>query len=241
MSIFDEVEGIVKRTMILFFLVDRSGSMQGTKIGSVNRAIEDITPEIRALSDDNADASIKISVLTFCSGAEWMYDEPIPVENFQWKSISAGGVTDMGRAFTMLNEKLSRNAYMSDAGGSYAPAILLMSDGHPSDECLSALEKLKSNNWFKNAIRIAIAIGDDCESDILENFTGSSEAVFSVHNAEDLMRMIKLVTITSSKIGSASANIASAGTPEQTKQQQVVQQIQDSISVDMPSTDSDDW
>jgi uncharacterized protein YegL len=46
MGIFDKVEGIVKRQMVLFFIVDTSGSMMGTKIGTVNTAIREVLPEL---------------------------------------------------------------------------------------------------------------------------------------------------------------------------------------------------
>ena len=54
MGMFDDVEGIVKRQMVLFFVVDTSGSMQGTKIGAVNTAIREVIPEIRSISSSNA-------------------------------------------------------------------------------------------------------------------------------------------------------------------------------------------
>ena len=36
MSLYDDVVEVPRRTMVLFFLVDTSGSMYGTKIGTVN-------------------------------------------------------------------------------------------------------------------------------------------------------------------------------------------------------------
>ena len=48
MGMFDDVEGIVKRQMVLFFVVDTSGSMQGTKIGAVNTAIREVLEETGA-------------------------------------------------------------------------------------------------------------------------------------------------------------------------------------------------
>ena len=47
MGMFDDIEGIVKRQMVLFFVVDTSGSMQGTKIGAVNTAIREVLPELK--------------------------------------------------------------------------------------------------------------------------------------------------------------------------------------------------
>ena len=56
---------IARRTMVLFFVVDTSGSMAGDKIGSVNDAIRETVPDLRDLSDGNPDASIKIAALEF--------------------------------------------------------------------------------------------------------------------------------------------------------------------------------
>ena len=59
--------------------------------------------------------------------------------------MDANGVTDLGEACIQLNEKLSRNAFMSDATGSFAPAIFLLSDGEPTDNYKYGLKKLKQN------------------------------------------------------------------------------------------------
>ena len=45
---------VARRTMTLFFLVDTSGSMDGSKIGTLNSAVEEVIPEIRKLSGENA-------------------------------------------------------------------------------------------------------------------------------------------------------------------------------------------
>ena len=53
-------ESIPRRKMILFFVIDTSGSMIGKKIGSVNDAIENVLPMIGEISDENPDAEINI-------------------------------------------------------------------------------------------------------------------------------------------------------------------------------------
>ena len=55
MGMFDDVEGIVKRQMVLFFVVDTSGSMQGTKIGAVNTAIREVLPELKDAGGSDID------------------------------------------------------------------------------------------------------------------------------------------------------------------------------------------
>jgi len=208
MSLNEFVESVPRKTMVLFFIVDTSGSMGGSKIGAVNAAIEEVIPELKDLSVKNADAQIKIAALEFSTGARWITDSgPIEVENFNWNDINAGGVTDLGEACLKLNEKLSKNEYMQEATGSFAPALFLMSDGEPTDEYRNGLSKLWENNWFKKSVKVAIAIGEDANKAVLEEFTGSKEAVLEVHNAKALKKMIKFVSVRASEIASKSTDV----------------------------------
>ena len=205
-----ETVAIPRKTMVLFFLVDTSGSMMGTKIGEVNSAIEEVIPELRDMSDNNADARIKIAVLEFSSGARWLTPNgPIEAENFTWNDMYARGVTDFGDACHELNEKLSTKAFMQEATGSFAPAIFLLSDGGPTDDYKKGLDALKQNNWFKKAIKVAIAIGRDADNAVLEEFTGSNETVLEVHSAALLRKMIKFVSVRASEVASRSAYVGS--------------------------------
>ena len=81
-NIYDDVVEVARRTMVLFFVVDTSGSMEGSKIGTLNQAIEDVIPEISDISSNNADAQIKIAVLEFSSGARWLTPKPVPAVPF---------------------------------------------------------------------------------------------------------------------------------------------------------------
>ena len=111
---------------------------------------------------------------------------------------------------------------MQSASGSFAPAIILLSDGGPTDNYEVGLAKLQANNWFKSAIKIAIAIGDDADKEVLKNFTGNSEAVITVHNIDALKQIIRVVAVTSSQIGSKSSTAGDI-----TKQDQVIKDVQD--------------
>lgn len=240
MSIYASTEGIARRTMTLFFLIDKSFSMQGTKIGAVNTAIREVIPEIKDIAQESADANIKIAVLTFSSGASWMYQSAVAAEDFQWSDVNVDGMTDMGAAFQLLNEKLSRTGgFMTDTAGSYAPAIFLMSDGQPTDEYGKTLEALKKNSWFKASMKAAIAIGDDADINMLAEFTGNPEAVRRTHTPEELRKLIRFVSVTASKIGSQSSN-AVADVGEQTKQDEFIKQIVD-FDDGLVDAQNDDW
>lgn len=207
MGLYDEVVEVPRRTMVLFFVVDCSGSMKGEKIGTVNNAIREVIPELKDISEENADAQIKIATLQFSSGAKWNVDEPMPAESFRWQDLDAEGITDLGEACRMLNDKLSRKAFMSDATGSFAPAIFLLSDGGPTDDYKRGLEKLKANTWFKKAIKVAVAIGEDANTDVLAEFTGNIESVITVHSPEALKKWIRFVSVRASEIGSKSSSV----------------------------------
>ncbi|HJI61314.1 MAG TPA: VWA domain-containing protein [Ruminococcus bromii] len=224
---------VARRTMTLFFLVDTSGSMDGSKIGTLNSAVEEVIPEIRKISGENADAAIKIAVLEFSSGARWITPAPMDAGNFEWNHLNADGLTDFGEMCRMLNEKLSRKAFMSDVVGSFAPAIFLLSDGEPTDEYQKELGKLKENNWFKKSIKVAVAIGDDANKDVLAEFTGNKEAVITVHTPEALTKMIRFVSVTASQIGSKSSSVGKGGVDQATnKQTDTIEAIKTTVSND---------
>jgi len=228
-NIYDQVVEVARRTMVLFFMVDTSGSMEGAKIGTLNSAIEDVIPEIRQISAENADAQIKIAVLEFSEGAKWLTHAPMDVAGYSWNYLNAYGSTDFGAACRELNAKLSKDAFMGDTAGSFAPAIFLLSDGEPTDDYRSALADLKNNNWFKRAIKAAVAIGDDARKDVLKEFTGSIESVLSVHSPEALRKMIRFVSVTASQIGSKSSSVGKAGVDEAaSKQEEFIRQVQSS-------------
>lgn len=236
-NIYDDVVEVARRTMVLFFVVDTSGSMDGAKIGTLNQAIEDVIPEIRDISSNNADAEIKIAVLEFSNGAKWITNAPVSASEFEWQYLNAVGLTDFGAACSQLDEKLSRNSFMNDITGSFAPAIFLLSDGAPTDNYKEKLEKLKNNNWFKKAIKVAVAIGEDANKNILSEFTNNMEAVLSVHNPEALKKMIRFVSVTSSQIGSKSSAVGKGKVDEiKSKQDEFI----DQVSVAYSNGDFDD-
>jgi uncharacterized protein YegL len=236
-NIYDQAVEVARRTMVLFFVVDTSGSMEGSKIGTLNSAIEDVIPEIRQISSENADAQIKVAVLEFSEGAKWLTPAPMDVAGYSWNYLNADGITDFGAACKALNEKLSRDAFMGDVTGSFAPAIFLLSDGEPTDDYKKPLAELWQNNWFKKAIKAAVAIGDDANKNVLKEFTGSMESVLVVHSPEALRKMIRFVSVTASQIGSKSSSVGKAGIDEvASKQKEFIEQVKSS---DLTADDED--
>ena len=241
MGLHDGREEIVKRQLVLFFIVDTSGSMMGKKITKVNEAIRNVLPELPDIG--GADVDVKVACLKFSTGYEWLYPTPIAADSFQWQELQADGVTDLGAAFEELNRKLSKNEFLTAPSGSVAPVLFLMSDGEPTDDYLSGLNKLKNNNWYKHAIKVALAVGDDANKDVLKEFTGNTEAVIVVHTPEALKKWIRILTVTSTMIGSRSQPVNNGQV--QSKQDAMIDQIKDIEQNDpdlsQTSTNGDDW
>ncbi len=211
-----EVDGINRRVMIMYFVIDTSLSMRGSKIGAVNSAIEEMIPDLRELSESNADAEIKLAVLKFSTGCEWVTPTPISLEAFgDWEALEVDGMTDLGSACSELCAKLSqKSGFMTKETapfGFYAPVIILLSDGGPTDSYDEELDKLKNNKWYKSALKVAIAIGKDAKKGPLEKFTENPELVIPVNNSSMLKKLIRFAAVTSSQIASSSSSVAVGG------------------------------
>lgn len=247
------IDKLPRRTLTVFFLIDTSGSMAGGKISSLNVAIRDTLPMLSQLSSENTDTEIKIATLQFASGCDWVYPRPLPVEDFEWNDLEANGLTSLGAAYQELQKKLSQTSgFMQEANASCAPVMILFSDGVPTDDAKHGLEHLKENNWYNAAIKIAVAIGDDANKDVLKEFVkNNNEAVLTVHNVNDLKKMIYLVSVTASQVASKGVSVGTEA-PE-SRQDEVMQDIKQAIKKDSSlkkvdvgadNTDnkgSDDW
>ena len=225
---------VSKKSLVIFFLIDTSGSMRGTKMGELNTVMEELIPEIRRVGE--ADTDVKLAVLTFSTDVKWMYSQPINIEDFEWTRLNAEGVTSMGAAFKELSLRMSRNSFLNSPSLSFAPVIFLMTDGYPSDDYQAGLKALQSNSWYKFGLKAALGIGQEANDDMLAEFTGSKDTVVHAYSGNQLAQMIKIVAVTASQIGSKSMTLSDQNEAELSdedvyaaKQKMLGQQIQDLV------------
>lgn len=194
---------LATRPLHFFWMVDCSGSMWGEKIGVVNNAIQSVLPEMMDEAEDNPNAQLMIRTLKFSTGASWVTEKPVKVEDYVWEDLEATGVTDLGKAFELLSAQLDIKQMGERA---LPPVIVLLSDGQPTDDYKKALNKFQKLPWAKKAVKIAISIGQDADDDVLLEFTGNRELVLQANNAKMLAKMIKWASTAVSAVSSGVSN-----------------------------------
>ncbi len=243
MSLLDEMSPAPRKVMTLFYLVDASGSMGGSRIGTVNAAMEECIPLLKEVAAANDDAEIKVAILQFSSGCSWVTPAsgPVGLDDIIWNDLQAGGMTEFGGALTELDKKLSRNEYLNSQTGAYAPVILLLSDGGPTDNWEAALDKLKQNNWFKHAIKIAIDIESGSDRAVLAEFTGNPEAILDAKDTATLKKMIHKVSVRASEFQSHSKQSADTVTTPEQDSADIVTAVVDEVKQDDGAAIGNEW
>jgi uncharacterized protein YegL len=182
---------LAKRPLQFIWLCDCSGSMSGKKIESLNFAINEAIPAMRQVADDNPNVRVQVRAITFSSGAKWHVENPTDVQSFAWSPVTAWGATDMGRAVDLACDALEIDK-MPERG--LPPVLVLISDGQPTDNFNSALERLVRIPWGAKSVRVGIAIGDDADISVLQQFMGGDAREIQplvATNAQDLVKFIR--------------------------------------------------
>jgi len=146
--------------------------MDGDKIRQLNFAIREALPAMKDTADENPNAQVLMRAVTF-----------------SWTDVAADGVTDMGKALSMVADQL-KIPPMSDRA--LPPVLVLVSDGQPTDDFSIGLKALMDQPWGKRSVRLAIAVGRDADLDVLSRFIGMSELKpLQANNAPALVSFIR--------------------------------------------------
>lgn len=176
--------GPIKGTPLhLIWICDVSDSMRhGNRIEQLNIAMENAINSVKDFNKKMPSVQIFMRTIKFSTGAEWLDRDNIPVQSYQFKTLeSDGGVTDLGEALSKVADVLR---YKKEGGlmpeqRSKKPHLVLVTDGYPTDNWESGLNKLMSTFWGENAVRMAVALGDAANDetalDVLRQFVGNVE------------------------------------------------------------------
>jgi uncharacterized protein YegL len=177
---------------------------EGGKIQALNNAIREVIPHMQSVADENPNAQVLVRAIKFSDGAQWHISQPTPVADFKWTDLNADGVTDMGKALSMVAAEL-KIPPMTDRA--LPPVLVMISDGQPTDDFSNGLKALMDQPWGKKAVRVAIAIGEDADSDCLQKFIGHPELKpLQANNPEALVNKIKWASTAVLKSASSPAS-----------------------------------
>jgi uncharacterized protein YegL len=83
------------------------------------------------------------------------------------------------------------------------PAIVLISDGQPTDDFDGGLDALLGEPWGAHAVRLAVAIGRDVDLGVLDQFIGRTDiSPVSANNPEQLVQMIRWASTVAARLAS---------------------------------------
>ena len=181
------------RPLPVIIAVDESGSMAANgKIDALNIAFRDF---VNSIKEEDSPVEIKLAVFSFggdCAKCKLPLTSigNVNPEDF---TFNAYGRTPMGHAFSMIKEMIEDREIVSSR--SYKPTIVLLTDGVPTDEFTTPLNNLISEGRSSKAFRIAMAIGDDADRNMLSSFVSNLELLMTGDSARDIKKFFRFVTM----------------------------------------------
>lgn len=183
-----------RHSVVLIFVIDTSGSMDGSKMNAVNTALKELMAELPAMG--TADTEIKVAILTFSFDCRWLTPAPVKPSEFPSKPIEADGITNLGTACAELDKRMSRHDLLASSSTPLAPVLVLLTDGEPTNDYMTELQKLRRNEWYVAASKFAIPIGVCTDPESMAAFTGDKKTVLKPALCPaDLIQKIKAVAI----------------------------------------------
>lgn len=177
------------RPLPVLLLLDTSGSMTGTKIAALNSALKEMAQDLGGSSTPQGE--IHVGVVVFHSQVD--VADPVPAKLFTVPEYVAGGQTAMGAAIEAARVMLEDRERIP--ARAYTPTLVLVSDGQPTDAADSAIRALLGSERGKRATRLALAIGDDADVEMLKRFVSNPEVpVFRAHETARIREFFRWVT-----------------------------------------------
>jgi uncharacterized protein YegL len=214
---------VARRPLHLIIMGDCSGSMKGPKMQALNTALRAMLPHLLRWEREQLQAQLLVRILGFATEPRWHVPEPTPVAelNARWRDLEyvRWGWTNMGPAFeaqgiaglvvglavTWYAVNLRANAH----GGALRPAILLVTDGLPTDPPRGferGLAALNRHDAGRLSLRLAVAIGRDANSEPLDRFRSRDAPVLIAETIDVIVDRLVAASIAVSRMSEAGAD-----------------------------------
>jgi uncharacterized protein YegL len=202
--------GVKRRPLHFIVMGDCSGSMKGPKMQALNTALRAMLPHLLRWEREQLQAQLLIRILGFATEPRWYVPEPTPVGelNARWRDLEyvRWGWTNMGPAFEAVAEVLAPERIEARA---FRPAILLVTDGLPTDppggfeRGLAALTRYPAG---RTSLRLAVAIGRDANSEPLDRFRSPGAPVLVAETIDVIVDRLVAASIAVSRMSEAGAD-----------------------------------
>ncbi len=203
------------KPMPVILVLDNSGSMSGEKIRSLNEAVHNMLDSFRGSACP--EAVFKIAIVTFGTGIQ-LFQEMADVSAVRWRDIAIGDMnscqyltgrwddssargTPLGATLRIVKSFIEEKSIIPSR--SYRPAVILVSDGHPTDTWSAALKEFIQDGRSSKCDRWAMAIGRDADADVLKKFIegasnpdGSPRTLLYAKDSGTLKDNFKFITMT---------------------------------------------
>jgi uncharacterized protein YegL len=197
-----------------FYMVcDESGSMSGPGVDAINDALPDLHQEI-STNPTVADKT-RFALIGFSTTASVLQPLTDLSELTQLPSLSAGGVTCFGAAFSLLRKTIEQDVTALKAEGHevYRPVVFFLSDGVPTDlGWQHELAELRDPAKFRYAPKIiafGITAADAATITEVANFKAFLQEDSSITPADALREFAS--SLTRSIVSSATSMSAQGG------------------------------
>lgn len=187
--------GVRRRRLHLFVLADCSRSMVG-RMEALNDSLGGCAREIARLDRESALAELRVAVAAFSRGASWHVPPGTAGAELVWADLAAEGLaTDFGGALGLLAGALTPEAL---GRCNLPPVVLVISDGAATDNWEAELARLDASSWGKpgRTLRLALAVGQAADRELLKRVTGDPQAVWPVGDAAQLAHLVRWALVT---------------------------------------------
>lgn len=161
-----------QKTLNIFYLLDTSGSMTGSKIDQLNRAMREVL-SLASKQAITSEVNLSMRVIEFNTSYSWYIgDAANGVKEATWNDLTASGGTNTAGAIQLVTKTLKDTSNLGI--NPLRPVVILITDGESNNsrETYAAIDDLKNvlkKGEKDKTTRIAIAV-DEANMSELEYF-----------------------------------------------------------------------
>ena len=199
-----------ERRLPCIIVADRSGSMSGAKLDSLNDGLQVFAKAIS--SDEMALKRVEAAIVSF--GPVNVDQDFATLDRFSMPRLSCGGDTPMGSAVNKALDLVEARHAIYKANGvpSYTPWIWLITDGCPTDSWKAAANRLQTLDKKGKVMGFGVGV-DGADTGCLGQFTARPPVMLKETRFEEMFEFVSKVmsTVTRSgpndKIGIAKSDV----------------------------------